>query len=157
MAAALSKDFTWEGKLAVAAKTVDPLSAVVQRLFEVVRVLYSTICVSCHMPTGQGMAGVAPSLVDSRRATGSPDAVIRILLHGMQGTMVMPGFGSIPGLMDDEKVAGVLTYIRREWGNTADPISTKKVAEVREATLGRTQPWLEEELETWLTVPVPIK
>jgi hypothetical protein len=57
MAAALSKHFTWEGKQAVAAKTVDPLSAVEQRLFDVGRVQYSTICVSCHLPTGQGMAG----------------------------------------------------------------------------------------------------
>ncbi len=93
---------------------------------------------------------MAPSLKGSSRAEGPADAAIRIVLHGLQGTdWVMTGFGSLPGLMDDEKIAGVLTYIRRQWGNTADPISPREVAAVRAATSDRTTPWTEAELEVW--------
>ena len=39
-----------------------------------------------------------------------------------------------------------LTFIRREWGHTASPISPARVKEVRDLTAGRTRPWTEAEL-----------
>ena len=57
----------------------------------------------------------------------------------------MPGLGAT-GLFDDEKIAAVLSYIRRAWGNAAAPIEPALIAAVRKETDGRTLPWRAEEL-----------
>jgi mono/diheme cytochrome c family protein len=80
------------------------------------------------------------------------------VLHGLKGpvtvkgivygTAAMPAFGQVPGSgynWSDEKIAAVLTYIRQEWGNTAAPISTERVAELR-AKAGSRKEWVEAEL-----------
>ena len=43
---------------------------------------YDLVCAACHQPTGLGIEGVYPPLVGSDWVTGSPDRVIRILVHG---------------------------------------------------------------------------
>jgi len=129
---------------------VEALSAEAQRLFKIGESRYAQICIACHQADGQGLANVAPALAGSRRANASPDAAIRIVLHGFQGELSMAGFGSIPGLMDDEAVAATLTYVRRSWGNTAEPITPEQVAVVRSETEGRSQPWTAKELEVWI-------
>jgi mono/diheme cytochrome c family protein len=53
---------------------------------------------------------------------------------------------ALPTLSDDD-VADVLTYVRREWENTADPVSPDAVRRTRESTAGRTQPWTADELQ----------
>ena len=57
----------------------------------------------------------------------------------------MPGFGALD-LMTDEKIAGVLSYVRHAWGNTAAPVEPALVASVRKETAARTLPWRAEEL-----------
>jgi hypothetical protein len=39
-----------------------------------------------------------------------------------------------------------LTYIRREWGHTASPVTPSIVRDVRAASAGRTRPWTADEL-----------
>ena len=46
---------------------------------------------------------------------------------------VPPMIGFAP-LLKDEEVAGVLTYIRNSFGNSAAPVQPAKVKEIREAT-----------------------
>jgi mono/diheme cytochrome c family protein len=55
----------------------------------------------------------------------------------------MPPIGAS---ISDEDIAGVLTYIRREWGQTGAPVGPSAVAAVRAATSGRTRPWTNDEL-----------
>jgi hypothetical protein len=55
----------------------------------------------------------------------------------------MPPLG---GALNDEQIAWVLTYIRREWGNTGAPVSVEDVREVRGLTKTRTRPWTDAEL-----------
>ena len=55
----------------------------------------------------------------------------------------MPPLGSA---LTDEQVAGVLTYVRREWGQTASPVNPAIVAAVRDLTRSRTRPWTHDEL-----------
>jgi mono/diheme cytochrome c family protein len=74
---------------------------------------------------------------------GTPARLVRIVLHGKEGEMLMPPLG---GALTDEQIANVLTYVRRSWGNTAGPISPTDVAEIRGATQGRNKPWTEAEL-----------
>lgn len=98
-------------------------------------------CVSCHQPTGQGIAGVYPPLAGSEWAQGPEDRVLRILMNGLSGPVTvkgstynasaMPAFGPSGSNWSDEKIAAVLTYVRQEWGNTAPPITPEKVAAVR--------------------------
>ena len=46
----------------------------------------------------------------------------------------------------DIKGAHALTYVRREWENTADPVSPDVVRQVRAETSSRTQAWTADEL-----------
>ena len=50
----------------------------------------------------------------------------------------MPPLG---GALNDEQIASVLTYIRREWGHTAAPVAPDDVVEIRGLTKTRTKPW----------------
>jgi mono/diheme cytochrome c family protein len=89
------------------------------------------------------LAGVAKPLVGSPWVLGPSARLIRIVLHGKEGEMLMPPLG---GALTDEQMANVLTYVRRAWGNAAAPISPAEVAETRGASTGRTKPWTEAEL-----------
>ena len=94
----------------------------------------------CHQPDGRGKEKMAPTLVESRYTTG-PDggAGARILLSGKEGPIgLMPPLG---GALSDEQIASVLTYVRREWGNTGAPVSVEDVQQVRGLTKTRTRPW----------------
>jgi mono/diheme cytochrome c family protein len=115
-------------------------------------------CNTCHQPTGVGVPGAIPPLVNSDWVTGSEERLIRVVLHGITGPIkvngvdynsAMPAFGRVAGSgynWSDDKVAAVLTYIRQEWGNQAGPITTEKVAEIR-AKEGDHKPWLAADLE----------
>jgi len=68
--------------------------------------------------------------------------LIKLVLNGLHGPINVNGVdfpGLVPmtgfgGLLDDNEVASVLTYVRNSYGNKADVVDAKKVAEVREAT-----------------------
>jgi hypothetical protein len=53
--------------------------------------------------------------------TGSPDALIDIVL---QGRDVDPSFPSMPPLagLPDDQLAAILSYVRQAWGNDASAI-----------------------------------
>jgi hypothetical protein len=48
--------------------------------------------------------------------------------------------------MSDEEIAAVLTYVRRAWGQTASPVDSASVQQIRAATAGRTRAWTPAEL-----------
>ena len=113
-----------------------------QRVFrEVGERHYSASCGNCHLASGDGMR---QSLVNSRWGLGPEQNLIRITLQGKQGDELMPSFAS---QLDDEQVASILSYIRSQWGNRADPIDASSVGQVRSDTAGRAHPWKEEELD----------
>jgi mono/diheme cytochrome c family protein len=49
--------------------------------------------------------------------------------------------------LTDEDIAGVLTYIRREWEHTASAVETKSVTAIRDQEKGRMMMWTETELK----------
>jgi mono/diheme cytochrome c family protein len=55
----------------------------------------------------------------------------------------MPPIGAT---ISDEEIASVLTYVRREWGQTGAPVDPAAVAAIRMSTAGRTRPWTNDEL-----------
>jgi mono/diheme cytochrome c family protein len=142
--------FTWPGKAATGTE-VRPLNETEQQWFTLGKELYSISCGACHQPHGNGQEGLAPPLAGSEWVTGSEERLIRIALHGMMGPvtvkdkkwdMIMPGLG----IFEDEQIAGILTYIRREWGNTADPVTPASVKKVRDQYPDRDDLWTEAEL-----------
>ena len=76
---------------------------------------------------------MAPALVGSAYVAGADaGAATRILLAGKESAAgLMPPLGSA---LNDEQIASVLTYIRREWGNTGSPVAADDVAEIRGLT-----------------------
>lgn len=116
-------------------------------------------CATCHQENGMGIPGVFPPLVDSEWVSGSEDRLIRIVLHGLQGNVrvagkdygvvPMPAFGEVKGTLfnwNDEKVAAVLSYVRKAWGQGAPPIDAKKVSAIRAAS-GEHPAWTQEQLQ----------
>jgi mono/diheme cytochrome c family protein len=57
----------------------------------------------------------------------------------------MPAFGSSGFNWSDEQIAGVLSYVRQEWGNKSKPISTDEVAKIRALTADH-KAWSEADL-----------
>jgi mono/diheme cytochrome c family protein len=133
----------WPGKPGSSAP-VAPLTAEEQQRFDAGRDVYKNICQTCHQPDGRGQEKVAPSLIGSALALAAPDIPARILLNGKDGTVgLMPPVGSV---LTDDQIAAVLTYVRREWGQTGSAVDPATVKSVRELTAGRTRPWTNEEL-----------
>ena len=113
-------------------------------LFEKGGKQFAAICAACHQPHGEGLSGLAPQLLYSRYVLGSEQALARIVLCGKEREgRVMPPLRSL----DDESIAGVLTYIRQSWGHNAPPVSPAVVAAVRKEIAGREEPWTDDELQ----------
>lgn len=141
-AATLLTAVTWPGK--PGETIITPLTAAEQRRYDAGREVYANICQPCHQPDGRGQASLAPSLITSPLALAAGGIPARILLNGKEGSVgLMPPIGSA---LNDEQIAGVLTYIRRSWGNTAAPVDPGLVKSIRALTAGRTRPWTDEEL-----------
>jgi len=123
-----------------------PLTPPQEILFELGRNTYG-LCAACHQPDGLGRPDLAPALKEGRWTNAiSPDAAIRIVLHGKQGT---PGYAApmVPlANLDDERLAGVLTFVRRSYGNDAPAVEPRDIARVRSETLNRLTPWTDREL-----------
>ncbi len=113
---------------------------------------YTANCQSCHQATGLGQAGVYPPLAASEWVTGCKKRVIAIVLKGLQGPFKVNGitYNNVmqawEPVLDDKKIAAVLTFIRNEWGNQAEPISPEEVAAVRAEFASRKVAWTEAEL-----------
>ena len=112
-------------------------------------------CGTCHGGDGQGLSAAGfPPLAGTRWVTGSEERLIKLTLHGLAGPMEVLGRqypGSVPmtpfrGLLDDEEMAAVLTYIRNTFGNQASAISPDQVRKVREATSNQRSFYSPEEL-----------
>jgi mono/diheme cytochrome c family protein len=133
----------WPGKPAPKIE-VAPLTDEEQQRFAAGAGLYKSLCLGCHQEDGRGKEKMAPTLVESPYTIGEPTAAMRILLAGKEGTTgLMPPLG---GALSDEQIAAVLTYVRREWGNTGTPVAPADVTEIRGLTKTRNRPWTDAEL-----------
>ncbi|MES1194985.1 MAG: cytochrome c, partial [Opitutus sp.] len=115
----------WPGHEGAAVAKAAPLTPDQEKLFEKGRVIFTTICAGCHQPTGLGLKGLAPALVGSKWVAGDERALARIVLQGKsrEGS-VMPPLGAL----DDESLAGALTFVRRSWGHGFDPVDPAVIA-----------------------------
>lgn len=135
---------------------VKPLSEKERELFVKGQGIYASLCASCHGPSGDGMTALAPPLKRSEWVSGDADRLVKILLHGLEGEITVNGKSYAPplslpamppvGMMSDQQIAAVLTYVRRSWGHRADPISAKTVRRVRDLNANREHAWTADEL-----------
>jgi mono/diheme cytochrome c family protein len=109
--------------------------------------IFTASCAGCHQASGAGVPGVFPPLMGTAWVKGSDTVLVRILLHGVQGTITVTGTaynGMMPPFKDqfgDGELAAVATYIRSQWGNAAGAVTAARVAEERSATAARKEAW----------------
>jgi len=100
-------------------------------------VLYLQNCSSCHQSDGRGVPGAFPPLAGNPVVSGNPTAVIAIVKNGLDGRLIVNGgaySGIMPrwgGVLSDEQLADVISYIRTSWKNQGKPVSTSDVAAVK--------------------------
>jgi mono/diheme cytochrome c family protein/glucose/arabinose dehydrogenase len=145
LALMVSNKLDWPGR--PAPKVVaTPLTADQQKRMAVGAEIYKNVCLGCHQEDGRGKDKVAANLVDSAYVNGGDlTPIIRILLSGKEGQIgLMPPVGPA---MNDEQIAGVITYIRRSWGHAGTVPSPLEVGEIRALTKARNKPWTDPELQ----------
>lgn len=130
-----------------------PRGPIVYDYFAIGEELYTKMaCVGCHQVDGNGLPGQFPPLVGSEYVVTEDHTMpTKILLAGLVGPITVKGneyngnmaaYG--PGLKDHE-IAGLVTYIRKNWGNEASEVTLDQVAAVR-AEIGDRAPFTAEEL-----------
>jgi mono/diheme cytochrome c family protein/glucose/arabinose dehydrogenase len=134
---------SWPGKAGDSA-SLPPLTADEERRFDAGREIYKNVCQACHQADGRGQDKVAPTLIGAVLTLAPAEIPARILLNGKEGAIgLMPPIGS---RLSDEQIAAVLTYVRREWGQAAEPVDADTVKTVRRLSAGRSRPWTDDEL-----------
>ncbi|MGJ8723630.1 MAG: PVC-type heme-binding CxxCH protein [Roseibacillus sp.] len=112
-------------------------------------------CGTCHQDDGKGLPAAGfPPLAGTEWVKGDPEVMTKMVLHGLIGPIEVNGVkypGQVPmtqfgGLLNDEEVAAVMTYVRNSFGNKAAPVKPSDVKKVRDAHKGRTDLWTVEEL-----------
>ena len=95
--------------------------------------IYSGNCVPCHQQSGQGIAGVYPSLSGSPVVLGDPKQFVLWVVRGQRPTSMPAGRYSTLmlqfGWMKPEEAAALLNYLRSNFGNSAPPVDAAVVAE----------------------------
>jgi len=112
-------------------------------------------CATCHQPDGEGLAlSGFPPIARSPWVTQDEDRLIKLTLKGMVGPLEIDGKkypGLTPmtpfgGMLNDDDVSAVLTYVRNSFGNRAPTVTAAKVKQVREATREKVDFYTAEEL-----------
>lgn len=94
--------------------------------------IYSAKCNGCHGADAKGNGSTFPSLVGSAWATGETERFAMVILNGLEGpvsdgktygVMSPQGIGMTP-----EDLAGIMTYVRNNFGNTKGDVITTEMA-----------------------------
>lgn len=125
-----------------------PVSPEVQKLLEVGKGVFLQ-CAACHGADGKALvSGMAPNLAGSAIANGPSERMAALVLNGVlpegrfQGVMV-----PWKAMLTDEQIAGVMTYVRTQFGNKGSPVTPGMVAHARAKYAGQTNPLKRSEVE----------
>jgi mono/diheme cytochrome c family protein/glucose/arabinose dehydrogenase len=99
-------------------------------------------CIGCHGADGAGLDNLGPPLDGSDWVTGNTTRLAKVLLHGLQGPIMVSGKryappGAMPGLsmnptISDQDIADILTFTRHAWSNRSTPVNESFIKESRE-------------------------
>ena len=107
------------------------------KLMETGKAAFMT-CAACHGMDGQGVAAgpkkMAPSLTASKIAVGDPAIFALVIQNGIaKETQDYLGMmAPLGAALDDEKLAGVMTYVRNSFGNTGSVVTAADAKKYRE-------------------------
>ena len=102
------------------------------------KALYTKYCMSCHQADGSGVPGMYPPLNKSNWVNGDKKRLITILLNGLNGEIevnnetynqAMP----LQNFLTDKQIAELLTYIRKNFDNKANPVKINEVTKLRKS------------------------
>jgi mono/diheme cytochrome c family protein len=144
-----------------------PLSGADAKLYALGKEVFNrdAHCATCHQPAGTGTPGIYPPFnVPGNPWLAEDERLIKVVLKGLWGPLElggqrlsptngvppMMGFG---GLLNDEEVAGVLSYVRQSFGNNLPLITPAQVAKVREQTKDRADFYMVEEIMKQHPIP----
>jgi mono/diheme cytochrome c family protein len=119
--------------------------------------VYQANCLSCHQANGSGVPSLYPPLTGTEWVIGDKGRLIRLVLNGMTGPHEVLGEhynNLMPAqrFLSDQQIGAVLTFVRQQFGNDAEPVTADEVAAVRAST-DRRAPWTSGELETETGIP----
>lgn len=112
-------------------------------------------CNTCHQSNGKGLESSGfPPLIANNWVLGNEERLIKLVLKGLYGPIDVLGKkypGQVPmtpfaGMLNDNEVAAVLTYVRNSFGNKASAISAEKVTATRASVQDKTGFYTPEEL-----------
>jgi mono/diheme cytochrome c family protein/glucose/arabinose dehydrogenase len=110
-------------------------------------------CMTCHRGDGNGLAPAFPPIAKSPWLADKERA-IKIVLYGLMGPIEVNGQkfdGQVPmtpfaGMLKDDEIASVLTFVRNHFGNQHGPVSAEDVKKVRDAQPGRMMFYMADQL-----------
>lgn len=100
------------------------------------RKVYRQVCLTCHQANGGGVSGLNPPLAKTDNVLGDKNRMLEIIFKGSEAGLdenkseyanVMQGYG----MLGDEEIANVASYIRNSFGNKAEPITVEEVTSFR--------------------------
>lgn len=111
-------------------------------------------CATCHQVNGKGLDPAFPSLEKSSWVAGSPERLIKLAMYGLMGPLEINGKkydGQVPmtpfgGMLKDDEMAAVLTFVRNSFGNKASVVTPAQVKSIRDANAGRVMFFMTDEL-----------
>ncbi len=114
----------------------EPSPALTQQM-ETGKTVYTQYCLACHQADGNGVKGAFPTLHQTEYVLGDKTELITIIINGLQGPIEVNGeqYNNVMpqhSFLTDEQIAGVLTYVRKSFGNDAEEITAEEVKEVRD-------------------------
>ena len=100
------------------------------------KIVYTSVCLSCHMADGGGVQSMNPPLIKTTYVLGNKAALIKIVLHGFKEDVEINGntYSNTMSAHDnltDRQIADVLTYVRHSFGNKARAVKATEVSKVR--------------------------
>jgi len=104
------------------------------------KLVYTRICLSCHMADGGGVQNLNPPLIKTTYVLGDKKKLISIVLNGFSEKVEIndetySNVMASHSYLKDKEIADVLTYVRNSFGNKASAVTAIEVKKVRAANV----------------------
>ena len=99
------------------------------------KTVYEDFCVTCHLPTGEGVENTFPPLANSDYLMNNREASIRGVKYGQRGELEVNGVvydnTMMPMGLSDDEIADVMNYVYNSWGNkNNEMVTSAEVAKI---------------------------
>ena len=128
-----------DGRLLTPAKGPEPLPVASDPALQTGRLSYMSACAGCHGTQGEGIPNVAPPMNGNVAVLmDSPVNLLTAILQGIptqtfagnQRMYAMPGFAD---RLSAEEVAGLVSWMRAQWGRQGKAITVEQVESIAPA------------------------